>query len=88
MEKHIAAIPKNTSEAIHVDLQEFKGTELVSIRVHFKQPETGEMLPTKKGIAVRVGLLDALIDALQQARFVAQSAGLSTPALKTDGGVQ
>lgn len=60
----IATIEKNTREEIRIDLREFKGHPLVSIRVWV----TEEDLPTKKGLAFNPGLLPDVIAALETAQ--------------------
>lgn len=67
MTKEIAKIEKNAQEEIIVQLTEFKGYDLVDLRVWGKSlmGETGK--PTKKGLTVKPGLLPELIEALQKA---------------------
>jgi len=67
MIKEIAKIDKNAQEEIIVQLTEFKGYDLVDLRVWVKSlvGETGT--PTKKGLTVKPDLLPELIEALQEA---------------------
>jgi len=52
MSEVIASIEKNSMEEVRVSLTEFKGKELIDLRVYY-QPEDGEeKRPTKKGITI------------------------------------
>ena len=76
MNKHIATLRKNSIEEIRVGLDEYKGHDLVSIRV-WTDPYAGtERVATKKGISIGVRLLPELIAVLQQAEAEARAAGL------------
>jgi hypothetical protein len=67
MQKEIAKIGKNTEEEILVQLTNFKGYDLVDLRVWAKTitGETGK--PTRKGLTVKPELLPELIEALKEA---------------------
>lgn len=67
MQKEIAKIDKNSQEEIIVQLTNFKGYDLVDLRVWAKSlmDETGK--PTKKGLTVKPDLLPELIEALKKA---------------------
>jgi hypothetical protein len=67
MQKEIARIGKNAEEEIIVQLTNFKGYDLVDLRVWAKSliGETGK--PTKKGLTVKPDLLPELIEALKEA---------------------
>lgn len=76
MKATIATIPKNKLEEVRVGIDEYKGFDLVSLRV-WTDPYAGdERVPTKKGISMSVKLLPELIAALQEAEAVAREAGL------------
>lgn len=48
----IASFEKNSLEEVRVSLTEFKGKQLIDLRVYY-QPEDGEeKRPTKKGITI------------------------------------
>ena len=69
MDEIIGVIKKNAAEEIRVVLSEYRGHELVSIRVFASYDGTdSEKKPTRKGITVRVGQLPALIEALNKAQ--------------------
>jgi len=67
MTKEIAKIEKNAQEEIIVQLTEFKGYDLVDLRVWAKSVigETGK--PTRKGLSIKPDILPELIEALQKA---------------------
>ena len=67
MTKEIAKIEKNAQEEIIVQLTEFKGYDLVDLRVWAKSVIGEPGKPTKKGRTVKPGLLPELIGALQKA---------------------
>lgn len=58
-------ITKNKRETIRVEHQNFKGHDLLNIRV-FYDDGSGEMRPGKQGIAIRADLVPDLIDAIRQ----------------------
>lgn len=62
----LATIQKNSREELRVSLDDFKGQRLVSLRVWFRA-EDGTMRPGRKGLAVRLELLPAVLEALGKA---------------------
>lgn len=81
MAKPIATIEKNSREEIRVFLDDWRGYDLVSLRVFFRR-KNGEPLPTKKGITFDVKLLPNIIDALDAARKAAIADALLSDATK------
>lgn len=75
MQKTVATIPKNSLEEIRIGLDEWKGRDLVNIRVWAEPYEGGERRPTKKGLAVSIAKLPALVAALQATEAAARGAG-------------
>lgn len=67
-------IQKNRAEEIRVSREEYMGHDLVTVRVWFKA-ETGDMHPTKKGVAFNAALLPDIQKAL--ADITAQEGGAS-----------
>ena len=63
----IAEIQKNLKERIQVSIEEYRGHKFIDLRVYF-EAEDGEWKPTKKGIALNNECIDAVIEALQEAR--------------------
>ena len=82
----VATIQKNKREVVHVSLSEFKGTDLIDMRVHVPKPNgaEGEVIPTGKGLALAIGKLPALREALALAQVEAERRGF----LLIDGGVR
>ncbi len=64
MSKIISEFSKNTQETIRVSLTEFKGYELIDVRAYYRDNQTGELKPTRKGITLSVDLYDKLKDAI------------------------
>ena len=58
-------LEKNSRESLVIKQTEFKGVQLVDIRVFYKDAEKN-LMPTKKGVSVRLNQLDALIKALSE----------------------
>jgi len=58
-------LPKNSREELRVSLDPFKGHNLVSLRVWYRSQD-GDMRPTKKGVALQVANLPAVIAALSE----------------------
>ena len=56
-------VKKNSRESIVISQTEFKGNDLVDIRIFFTNKD-GELSPTKKGITVRLENLDELVTTL------------------------
>ncbi len=66
----VVRIEKNVFEDILVQLTEFKGHELVDVRVYVRDSEKF----TRKGIAFRPELLPGVIRALQEAERISSEA--------------
>ena len=64
---------KNSRESLVISRNDYKGIELVDIRTFFTN-EAGDLSPTKKGVSIRLELLDELIASLSA---VAQDAQLT-----------
>jgi hypothetical protein len=72
----IARVEKNSREEIIIALDEFKSIDLLDIRVFASFGDDETRKPTKKGIAVKVEKIPALITALQDAEAEAKRRGL------------
>lgn len=57
------AIRKNAREEIRITLDDFKGRQLVNLRVWFDAGD-GEYRPGKQGVAFRLDLLPEVLEAL------------------------
>lgn len=69
-------IQKNSWEELHVDLTQYNGHNLVSLRVFYERD--GQQLPGKQGLSVRASAIPDLIDRLQVAEAEAIRLGLIT----------
>ena len=76
MERTVAMIPKNSTEDVKVEIQEYNGYDLVGLRVFAKDPLGQEPRPTRKGITFRLHMLRPMIEALRDCEQIVQEAGL------------
>lgn len=60
----MAAIRKNAREEIRITLDDFRGYQLVNLRVWFDAGD-GEYRPGKQGLAFRADLLSEVLEALR-----------------------
>lgn len=74
MDQRIANIEKNAREQLVIGLTEFKGHQLLDLRIYVDGDD--DLKPTKKGVTVGVRMLPGIIDALVQARTAAINAGV------------
>ena len=61
-------IDKNSMEKIRIERTNYKGYDLVSLRVYFQDKISGEWKPSPKGITFKVELIDEIISALESER--------------------
>lgn len=54
MNKLVATFPKNKFEEVRVQIKEFKGYDLVDIRVYTALKDSEEKIPTGKGLSLNV----------------------------------
>lgn len=64
MDKTIASFKKNKFQEVRVGIREFKGNDLIDIRIWTMTQGTNEMVPTAKGVSINVHLLEDLKKAL------------------------
>ena len=67
MDKLIATIEKNSNEEIQISISEFKGHDLINIRVYTEIENGKDKVPTKKGLTCNVKLIPEIIKALSEA---------------------
>ena len=72
----IATVPKNRVEEVRIRIETYHGHDCVDVRAFADFDQTGEMRPTKKGVALRLALLPELIAGLQLAEAEARRRGL------------
>ena len=66
----VGSFPKNNREDVRVMFSNFKGYDLLGVRVWFKG-DNDDLRPSKAGVTVRVDLLPELMDLLEKAKTIA-----------------
>jgi hypothetical protein len=66
-ERLVATIPKNSREEFRVSRGEYKGRDLITMRVWYEDRESGEMRPGKAGITLSIGLVAQIVETIQSA---------------------
>lgn len=66
MEKTVMVIPKNKFQEIRVELKEFKGHNIIDIRIWNNVPDSEEKRPTTKGVTMNIELLPQLKEAVSR----------------------
>ncbi len=74
----IGRFRKSATEEVIVSVETFHGREVVNARVWWTNPETGEILPSRKGLTITTDKLPALLNLLTRA-MVAVSPTWSAP---------
>jgi hypothetical protein len=64
MEKTVKAFAKNRFQEVRVGISEFRGNNLINIRVWTKLRDSDEVVPTSKGISINVKLYPELKEAI------------------------
>ena len=80
MEKLIAKFEKNASEEVWVQLREFRGHQLLDVRVHYRPDDGNEARPTKKGISISVNLIPKVQKAVGEALEALKAGGIEPAA--------
>lgn len=70
MNKLVSSFPKNKFEEVRVQVKEFKGYDLVDIRVYTALKEGEEKIPTGKGLSINVSHFLELKKALLETEAV------------------
>ncbi|MBL7068552.1 MAG: transcriptional coactivator p15/PC4 family protein [Candidatus Omnitrophica bacterium] len=65
MDKTVKTIPKNKFQEIKFELKEFKGHNIIDIRIWNNVPDSDEKRPTTKGVTMNVELLPQLKEAVE-----------------------
>lgn len=66
MNRVLKMVKKNSREQIGISLNDFKGKQLIDLRVFYSGPN-GEWLPGKQGLAFTIDKLPLFLNALQEA---------------------
>jgi len=70
MNKLISSFPKNKFEEVRVHIKEFKGYDLLDIRVYTTLKEGEDKIPTGKGLSINVSHFMELKKAVLEAEGV------------------
>ena len=70
MDKTVAVFQKNKFQEIRVGIREFKGNDLIDIRTWTMTQGADEMVPTAKGVTMKIGLLAELRKSLEEAENI------------------
>ena len=70
MEKQIATITKSSREEVRVMLSDSEGPRMIFVRTFFEDA-SGEYVPSRNGLALKLELLPALAIALAEAEAAA-----------------
>ena len=79
MDQTVAVFPKNKFQEVRVGIREFKGNDLVDIRIWTNAQGVDQMVPTAKGVTVNVHLLPQLIKALQDTEKILKESRILEP---------
>ncbi len=64
MDQTVSVFPKNKFQEVRVGIREFKGNDLVDIRIWTIAQGVDQMVPTAKGVTINIHLLPQLLKAL------------------------
>jgi len=70
MDQTVSVFSKNKFQEVRVGIREFKGNDLVDIRIWTISQGADQMVPTAKGVTINVHLLPQLLKALQSAETI------------------
>ena len=70
MDKLITSFQKNKFEEVRVQIKEFKGYDLLDIRVYTTLKDTDDKIPTGKGLSINVSHFQDLKKAILEAESV------------------
>ena len=70
MDKTVAVFPKNKFQEVRIGIREFKGIDLVDIRIWTQIQGSTDLVATAKGVAINVALLPELLKSLHEAEKV------------------
>ena len=76
MDQTVSVFPKNKFQKVRVGIREFKGNDLVDIRIWTNAQGADQMVPTAKGVTINVNLLPQLLKALQSTESILKESKL------------
>ena len=83
----IKDIQKNSKEIIRVEVSEFKGMQLINLRIWFQViDEKGDITykPSQKGVALNINHYNELKDAIDKIGNYIQDKGITIEPVKTE----
>ena len=78
LEDIFAVIKRNRKEVIQIARDDYKGRNLVSLRIWYYDDD-GQLRPTPKGLSINANQLDLVIDGLTAARLKMTGRGALLP---------
>ena len=70
MDKTITVFKKNKFQEIRVGIREFKGNDLIDIRIWTMTQGSEDMVPTAKGVSLNINLLSDLKKSIEEVEKV------------------
>ena len=64
MDQTVSVFSKNKFQEVRVGIREFKGNDLVDVRIWTNAQGADQMVPTAKGVTINIHLLPQLVKAL------------------------
>lgn len=64
--RQLGEVRKNAREVIRVVENEYKGHRFIDVRIYYKDEESGEYKPSKKGIALNSEVIKPVIELLKE----------------------
>lgn len=68
------SIDKTETERVQIEMKNYKGKDYMDIRVYFKA-ETGDWLPTKKGVTIAANKLNEFIESFKAEQGIPKIVG-------------
>jgi hypothetical protein len=73
----VSEFPANRhGESVRVEIRHFSGRHIIDLRRYFTNPKTGQIVPSKKGMAIAIHKLPELAAAIDKACATAIDLGL------------
>ena len=70
MDKTVMVFKKNKFQEIRVGIREFKGNDLIDIRIWTMTQGSEDMVPTAKGVSLNINLLSDLKKSIEEVEKV------------------
>jgi hypothetical protein len=76
MDQTVSVFSKNKFQEVRIGIREFKGNDLVDIRIWTIAQGVDQMVPTAKGVTINVNLLPQLLKALNDTEKILKESKL------------